>query len=236
MAHSRQQEHSMSIPASGTFNYLVEVPADVMGPWQAKEVRPSKLTGDPLCDSRLVGLSPEVLIAKGRITLKASGRERAALAAAAFEVDPRLVASVRGGDLFYMVRTAACGLGLSVLRASRLVVAVGAVTKVPLCSFVQARNDWALAREAEALFQRKDPHFCLGLVPMEITIGSQTRLMCGESWDLEGYQVAMESQYFPGEPGCDENVSITCLDLCPRAGGVLSARLLARHGLAMVQW
>src|SRR5262245_4686435 len=113
----------MVMPPCGTFNYLVEVPADPLAPWQARELKQPEPTGDELWDSRLVGLNPLVLVEKGLLILQAQQREGARHSAASLRVDPRLLDSIRPHDQVHLVRTGAAGLGLSVVRDGRLVVA-----------------------------------------------------------------------------------------------------------------
>ena len=68
------------LPPCGTFDYRVVVPdnpGEFCGSWYVEERTPETLTGEPLLDFRLLGPCPTVKVCQGRITLTASGKDRA---------------------------------------------------------------------------------------------------------------------------------------------------------------
>src|SRR5438093_7707560 len=110
----------MVMPNCGCFDYVVTVPGN-SPPWQAQQHPEDvqELRGDHLIDGRLVGPSPMVEISGGIVTLRATGRERAQLAAVSFELDTRLLAALAPGDALRLMRTPSAGLGLSLTRNDR---------------------------------------------------------------------------------------------------------------------
>jgi hypothetical protein len=231
----------MVMPPCGGFDYFAVVPdGGHSGTWHAQERAgtSSTLTGDPFIDNRLVGPRPQVEFSGRRIKLTASGKERAQLSAISFEVDGRLISALRPKDVLHLTRTLAAGLGISVLRDDLLVVAAGADAAVPLGKNIEAEGAWDLTEEAVAVFRRRDPDFKCNNIPVELTISGRTRLLgSGSRCEIAGYYIEVENSFIQGDPGIDANLSITLLDACPMAAGVLSARYLCRRrGLNMVMW
>lgn len=231
----------MVMPPCGGFDYSAVVPAgEHSDPWYAQERtgKPRKLTENPLVDDWLVGPGPKIEFSGSRITLAASGKERAQVSVVSFEVDVRLISALRPNDVLYLARTASGGLGVSVVRNDLLVVAAGAVMAVPLGKDIAAKSAWDLAEEAAAIFKRRDPSFEFGSIPVEVTISGQTRLLqSGSRLEIAGYYIEVANTFLEGVPGTDACLSITLIDSCPKAACVLSARLLGRNaGLNMVQW
>src|SRR5258707_10969262 len=125
----------MAIASAGLFDYVAVIPADrEEAPWimsqHARDRRP--LEGDPLVDDRLVGMNPAVEISDGTVTLRAPSAERASCQAASFEVAPGILSCLRGEDVLQIVRTGSGGVGLSVIRGSWPILAVGAIRMLPL--------------------------------------------------------------------------------------------------------
>jgi hypothetical protein len=108
--------------------------------------------GNPLHDNRLLGYSPSLQITeagpvpseahpaikRSRFTLSTARRLNAGLSAASFYVDRELTRAFNAGDVLHLVRTPCAGLGLSLLRNGKLVLAVGAINAVPLGDNIQA--------------------------------------------------------------------------------------------------
>lgn len=86
-------------------------------------------------------------------------------------VAPReLTRAFSPGDILHVARTPCAGLGLSVLRNGCLVLAVGAISAVPLGNNVQATTPHDLVQQAEFVFQQRDPAFELHEYPIQISI------------------------------------------------------------------
>ena len=64
---------------------------------------------------------------------------------------------------------------LSVIRSGELIVAVGAVTAVPLGQEVQATIPRDLMEAAEDVFRRRDPGFHFRESPVEIAVSCSSR-------------------------------------------------------------
>jgi len=129
----------MAIHPAATFLYRLVLP-ETEAPWLAAaslEDPTARTTGDDEYDARLVGHSPAAYIWGDRIALIARQRRLAARAAAFIAIDPDITRHLQGGDVLWLVHTGAAGLGASVVRNERLVLAVGAVTAVPCGGNVQ---------------------------------------------------------------------------------------------------
>ena len=161
------------IPPSGTFDYVATVPgpaADGSFECQAHVRQPMPLHWERLIGSRLVGHAPVLRVTdagitpdpgpnrprvmRSRVTLTASSRQHAQIAAASFHLDEALFLNSRPGDLIHVTRTSCGGVGFSILRDGELVVAVGAVTSVPLGRSVRARTPMDPIERANAIFRR----------------------------------------------------------------------------------
>ena len=249
------------IPPCGTFEYVVTVPASGMAecsPCPVGVRDPVEHTGDELHDARLVGLSPRLEIIdagltpedpasstggivrpkvlRSRMTLSASKKNLASVRAVSFHVDRSLTLAWRPGDLVHLSRTNCCGLGISVIREGILVVAVGAITSVPLGSGVQARIPWDLAQEAEDVFRKRDSRFRLPEIPLELRVGNQLWLSYGGRNRMECYEAFVVHGFTPDEDGKNECAAISRIDACSCTGANASALLLETDPLEVVPW
>jgi hypothetical protein len=107
------------------------------------------------------------------LTLRANGKDRAGVAAFSFCRDSNLVNGFRPGDTLHVARTRCGGLGLSLIRDGRLVVAIGAVDAVPTGSTVSVGHPAEAIEEAQRVFRRIDPDFRFRKLPLELRIGSE---------------------------------------------------------------
>lgn len=227
------------MPPCGSFHYCVvvpEAPGRAFGPWRMEQVDAPFWTGNPMEDYRLVGLSPLLTFAEGRIKLQASSRERAGLAAALFDVDPELFSVVQAGDVLHLSRDQCGGIALSVLRGDQLIFAVGAVLSVPLGAEVQIHSAWELAMKAEAVFKEVDPSFELPELPFEIVVRGQRRLLIrGCLLDPYDFHVIRAS---PRMEGSYEVVAVKHSGIRVRKFLIATANLLNREnaGLQFVEW
>lgn len=214
----------MAMPLCGTFHYVAAVPDGFevsRAPIPARDE--SGPTGsrypDPLLGSRLVGFAPSIEIRGHRIVITASSRERAEVSAASFAMDPELIELLHGGDVLRVVREKTGDVGVAVLRDGRLVVAVGALSALPLGGDVSVGDGAADATEYVA-----------------VSVGVQAlRLACGERVTLSGYEVEVVRPALDGIPGHCESVAVCRAGACSLDAAVRSAQLLDA-GLGMVRW
>ena len=112
------------------------------------------------------------------------------------------------------------------LRGDKLVVAIGAVTAVPLGEKVEAKLSWDVVRRAEAIFRERDPEFDLCDVPVEIAIGDHRRLFYGGRVRLEPYEVFVARAFCNTTDGTDECAALSLIGACPASAANCSALLL----------
>jgi hypothetical protein len=138
------------------------------------------------------------------------------------------------GDTLHLARTHSGGVGLSLSRDGRLVVAVGAVSAVPLEN-VKAATPFDLVRKADAVFQERDPEFHLPHYPVQIEIQNEMRLLYGGRTRIGEYEVWVQHGFVRGIPGTDECVGIALKGVCGYVTASCSAMLI-ELGLEMVRW
>lgn len=242
----------MVMPDAGTFDYVAvvpEKPEDSSSPWPVQLREPVKCIGDPLHDDRLLGYSPSLQITDGgsapspahpairrsRFTMTAPRQLNAGLSAASFYVDRELTRAFRPGDILHVARTPCAGLGLSLLRNGCLVLAVGAISAVPLGNNVQATTPHDLVQQTEFVFQQRDPAFELREYPIQISVDGKAGIMFGGVRQLGDYNIWVLHGFRNGEPGTDECVAIALKGVCGPAPATRSARWLEDE-LEMERW
>jgi len=219
----------MVMPNCGCFDYVVTVPGN-SPPWQAQQHPEDvqELRGDHLFDGRLVGPSPAVEISGGVVTLRATGRERAQLAAVSFELDTRLMALLEGSDVLRVIRTPSAGLGLSITRNNRLLVAIGAITNLTLHPLSVRNVRGSIARRS---WPSRDE------MRVEFRVNDETRtLSSGDEGTIGGYGVLVWNGWMDGTPGTDEHVAVYLLQEPVREAVIGSAELLSGEKLRLIKW
>jgi len=244
------------MPIAGTFDYVAIVPdRSDNGTFECVvQVRePVICCGDDLRDSRLVGITPVLRttdagvtpdagprrpwVLRTCITLTAATRRLATVAAVSFHIDKALTSCFRVGDVVHLARTACGGLGLSLLRGGDLVVAVGAITAVPLGRGVVARIPTDLIAGAEEIFRRRDPDFELPECPLEVSGDRTLSVIYRGRRTLGPYELFVEHGFLKGLPGTDVCAAIWRKGSCPGEAATASAMLLEGQGsLSMSQW
>ena len=244
------------IPPCGTFDYVATVPeraGDGSLECQAQLRLPITLTGDDHRDFRLVGHAPLLRVSdagitpdpgpdrprvmRSRVTLTASSRQHSQIAAASFHVDDALFLNSQPGDVVHLARTPCGGLGLSILRADELIVAVGAVTSVPLGRSVRARTPGDLIERAEAIFRERAPEFEFTELPIEVTVNGSSLILYEGRPTLGGYRIFVDHGPSRGVPGTDESAALCLKGACPDSAANLSAVLLKSKGaFSMTSW
>ena len=122
------------------------------------------------------------------------------------------------GDKLYVVRTCSGGVGLSLLRKEELILAIGAITVVPLGNHVRVKR----ATETKLEFNLR---------------GEQIMLQERDFLTAGDYYIYIERAQKPGMPGTDEYVS-----MCPandtkmKVAAMRSVILLANGENRLVDW
>lgn len=176
----------------------------------------------PLCDLN----RPAVLAS--RIVLAAHDRAEATTSAAWFSLDQGLVDVLRAGDEVHMTRTPRGGLGVSVIRGDDLIVALGAVTAVPLGGNLKV----AVRRDRLARGEPPDGGSNTGYPwqhPIEITSGGRVPRK------PKGYTIQVWYSVWPPPEDADECVSIIRIGACPTVAAFASTQLLAMTDALHVQ-
>jgi hypothetical protein len=116
------------------------------------------------------------------------------------------------------------------------VVAVGAVTAVPLGDLVTARRASDVAEKVETILRTRDATYEWPEIPIELTIGDRTFLLPGGFPDVDDYHVMIRHGFYRGTPGTDECLAIACRGQCSHVAANASAILLGVDGIEMAQW
>src|SRR5262245_54427792 len=97
-------------------------------------------------EMRLVGHKPMIRFWNGRLILAApdSDRHNSGVRMISFPIGNAVCLAARTGDKLYVVRTVSAGIGLSLLREEKLILAIGAINRVPLgnSGVTTATYDW----------------------------------------------------------------------------------------------
>jgi hypothetical protein len=251
----------MAMPPCGTFSYSGIVPdlaSDVARPWRLidQSGAASKKTGSSLQDDRLVGLEPSLeLVDEGitpgaavsphtgivrprvclcRLVLRSADDGRATVAAFSFCIDRALARSWQPGDVLHLRRTPGAGLGLSVLRGERLIVAIGAVASVDCGALVKVRVPVEEMREAAQAIERLDPSFQFREYPLQVQIGDDSHVFYRGSRRVGDYDVFVEHGFHPGVPGTNECAAVILRGRCPETAAICSALLLEYGDLSEI--
>jgi hypothetical protein len=214
----------MSIHHSGTFEYEAEFTKDGFG---ISEIVLAGTDRSGENEDRLVGLNPRIRFWNDRLVIIASGRDKASVRNVSFPIGDAVRLVARPGDQLFLVRTGCGGIGLSLLRDEKLILATGAITSVPLgpdMKVIAGPDDY-------------DP-----LSPSDTWLEFSVE---GERVKLRERDVAEQGSYFTyvercwkmGIPGTNSCVSV-CLrdDLALRVAAIRSAILLANGNLKLVSW
>jgi hypothetical protein len=195
-----------AILPSGTFEYEAEFTKESFSNSDIV-LHGSYRYGSDLCGEkidRLVGHNPKIRFWRDRIGLIAPQEHNSSVRNASFAIGDAVPLAARPGDRLYLVRTGAGGIGLSLLRQESLVLALGAVTAVPLGRYIQTIRSPSNTKFWE------DPQLDTWL---ELRVGNdQIILREREATELGDYHIYMEHGWENGEPGTDECLSLTVLD------------------------
>ena len=215
------------ISPAGTFEYEAEFTADSFR--ESDIVLHGTAMPSRYDSHRLVGPSPMIRFWNDRLVLVASDKSNSTVRNTSFPIGDAVPLAASPGDRLYVVRTGCGGIGLSLLCDKQLVLAIGAVTRVPLGNKIQVTKDpkgsWL-----------HDDH--LSDTWLEFEVGSeQVRLRKRGITEIGNYQIYIESCWEYGVPGTDECVSVSVANApLVNLASVRSAILLRNGVLKLTRW
>ena len=187
-------------------------------------------------------------VLRSRLTLRAGTRS------SSFHLDRGLTSAFRTGDIIHIGCTARGGVGVSVVRDGRLVVAVGAVSVVPMGGDVSVRVASERWEEAVSLVcppdgANEDPRRThRDERPVEIRIAGKNYLFFRRNETIQDIHVFVKHGFYIRRPSStrqpsvstsaeqatekDECVALAQISLCSSVAATTSAYLLAADGLA----
>jgi hypothetical protein len=132
--------------------------------------------------------------------------------------------------------TACSCLGLSILRKSELLAAVGAVTAVDLGKDFKALVPHPLVQEALHVFRNEDPEFTFSERPIEFIHKSHRRVLFSGNCRIGEFEVRLRHGFLEGIPGTDESAAIYLGGNYVPAFVNTSAELLENDSVELVRW
>lgn len=146
----------------------------------------------------------------------------------AFDVDRQVTRKLEPGDILTICRTLCGGLGISVVRDGRLVMAAGAVMDVPLGRDVRVTVPSDQLSGATEALKTLDPGFEWHEVPVAIVVGGETRVSFRGRFTMDGHAIYMINGPISGLPGTDACLAIARTDVCQPVAANTTA-LLSRE-------
>ena len=214
------------IHPSGLFAYEAEFTADGFG--ESDVVLHGHEYQNTNID-RFVGHNPTIRFWRDRLVLVAGEQLHSRLRNFSFAIGDAVPLAARPGDQLYVVRTGGGGIGLSLLRENRLVLAIGAVRAVPLGMNVNI----IIGPRGGKLFNNPptDPR-------LDFNVDGETIVLRERGLTTIGnYQIYIEHSWADGIPGTDECVSISRLDSQEiNIASVRSAVMLGQSEMKMTSW
>jgi hypothetical protein len=212
------------IHPSGLFEYEAEFTSDSFNETDVV------LHGTSINDTdgnRLVGHNPMIRFWHDRLVLVAKEKAGANIRNTSFDIGNAVPLAAKPGDRLYLVRTGSGGFGLSLLRGGRLVLAIGAVTAVPLGTDVRV----IAQPERSGISPRADAW-------LEFQVASErVELKQRAVRDIGNYQVYIERCWEDGIPGVDECVSMSVVsNQTMNIASLRSAILLGHSFTKMTRW
>lgn len=214
------------IHPSGTFEYQAEFTKGGFSNSDIVLLGTDRRGKDQEC---LVGLNPKIRFWNDRLVLVASDKSRSSVRNVSFPIGDAVRLTARAGDRLYLTRTGSGGIGFSLLRRQRLILAIGAVTELPLGPDVQVSR----CSTGTNLWEIPVPETWL-----EFRAGSEELLLRGRQVSGIGdYHIYLEHLWQWGLPGTDECVSISVAgDSAVNLAAMRSAILLGNGNLKLTSW
>src|SRR5678815_1067536 len=216
----------MAIHPSGIFAYEAEFTSksfkdsDVV--LQGAEIKCTDI-------DRLVGHRPTIRFWRDRLVLVAAEKARSSLRNASFPIGDAVPLAAHAGDRLYVVRTGAGGIGLSLVRDKMLVLAIGAVTAVPLGMNIKV---FKRPESRGSMFSRLTDRW------LEIHVEDEPANLRHRTVSMvKDYEIYIEHCWADGIPGIDECVSMCGVnDPAIKIASIRSAVLLGHSNLKMTGW
>jgi hypothetical protein len=215
------------IPQVGTFEYAAEF---TKGGFSHSDIVLEGTDQRGTNEMRLVGLKPRIRFWNDRLVVIASEKNKSSVRNVSFPIGDAVRQTAQPGDQLYLVRTGCGGIGLSLIREEKLVLATGAIGRVPLGEDIQfVRSD-----DDNDIFS----HNYVKDRPLELRVkGERLILQERDVLEAEGYHIYVERCWKDGMPGTDECVSLCFTDdVAIKRAAMRSAILLANGNLKMVEW
>lgn len=164
----------------------------------------------------LVGPNPTIRFWNDRVVIFASEEFNASVRHISFPVGDAVRLTARAGDQLYLKKTGSGGMALSLLRKQELILALGAVTAVPLGHNVQITTGPC---------EKWERKICETWLEFRIADES-LKLREREVTTIGNYQVYLERAWEPGVPGTNECVSVcvtgdSAVELAAMRGAIL---------------
>lgn len=214
------------IHSSGTFRYEAEFTSNG---FSDSDVVLQGTTMDSRDEDRLVGHHPTIRFWRDRLVLIASEKARSSTRNSSFVIGDAVPLSARPYDRLHVVRTGSGGIGLSLLRENKLVLAIGAVTAVPLGMNIN-------------VFERPERKGLMSAYTAETSLefqveSEQLHLKDRGVTTIGPYEVYIEHCWQDGIPGVDECVSLCgANDPAINIASIRSAVLLGHSDLKITRW
>ena len=213
------------IHRSGTFEYEAEFTSDS---FRESDIVVYGTLMKRMDVKRLVGPNPMIRFWNDRLVLVASEESNASVRNTSFRIGNAVPLAAAPGDRLYVVRTGSGGIGLSLLRDKQLVLAIGAVTAVPL------GNNMQVIKNRKGNY----PFVDLKDTWLEFQVGNeQLKLRDRSVTDIGNYQIYVEACWENGIPGVDECVSVSVANNpSVNLASLRSAILLRSSDLKLTRW
>ena len=214
------------IHRSGTFEYQAEFTAEGFSSSDIVLHGTDRRGGNKDC---LLGSNPKIRFWNERLVLIASEQSKANVRNVSFPIGDAVCTTARAGDRLYLTRTGAGGIGMSLLRQQKLILATGAITAVPLGPDIQASISSGNAHDWEDAAAEARIEFRAG--------SEQLSLREREVAKIGDYHIYIERCWEHGMPGTDECVSLSVTDdSALQIAAIRAAILLGNGAMKMTRW
>ena len=149
---------------------------------------------------RLAGRTPRICVDQRRISITAQSPKDATCRQVVVPAGDAIFKTCKAGDTLYLSHTPCATFGVSLIRQNELILALGAVTHVPLGKTVSAKRGPALSSTTDE---------CLEDTWLEVSNrGDTQKIRSRQVLTVGAYEVYLERAWNVGIPGDDEQASI----------------------------